>query len=90
MIYRSQEFLEALVKLDRGLRDRVLNTMEKFEDSPDLPGLRLEKLSGLKNLWSIRVTRGCRIILSKQNGEDGDKWVFEDVGPHDIYRRVGR
>ena len=77
-------------KLDRKAQDRALKTISKFERMPGLPGLELEKLGGFQNLWSIRVSQGDRILLSKGVDEEGELWTLEDIGPHDVYRRVGR
>jgi plasmid maintenance system killer protein len=73
----------------RSKQDAILKAIGKFEAAPALPGLRLEKLRGHDNLWSIRATGGYRILLSKTSDAEGDLWTLEDAGPHDIYRRAG-
>lgn len=84
----TARFLAYLKDLDRKPRERVYKTIDKFQNNPSLPGLNLEKLSGHESLWSIRITGGDRILLSKAQDEEGEIWVFENAGPHDIYRRT--
>ena len=86
----SDRYLHALGRLEGTVQQRVFEALEKFEREPGLPGLNLEKLKGHENLWSIRVTRGFRILLSKTNAAEGPQWILADVGPHDVYRRAGR
>ncbi len=37
--------------------------------------------------FSIRANLNCRILLQKTKDADGELYVAEDVGPHEIYRR---
>jgi hypothetical protein len=86
----SRRFLSALKRLDRQPRERALRAIDKFIKDPSLPGLNLEKLPGFDNKWSIRVTQGDRILLSRDQDDRGEIWTLHDLGPHDIYRRAGR
>mgnify|MGYP002716436327 CR=1 FL=1 len=58
--------------------------------NPSLPGLNFEKLPGLGNKWSIRITQGDRILLLRNQDDRGEIWTLHDLGPHDIYRKGGR
>ena len=83
----AEDFEASLGKLDRQPRDQALKTIQKFEMKDTLPGLRLEKLGGHANLWSIRVNDSYRILMSKHLDAAGDFWVLENIGTHDVYRR---
>lgn len=69
------------------MRDRAATAIERFVANPSLPGLNFEKLAGYSDRYSIRISRGDRIVLRRIAVSD----VFEilDIGPHDIYRRLG-
>jgi hypothetical protein len=86
----TSNFEAALAALDYADRRLVEKALAKFERAPHLPGLHLEKLRGQENAWSIRASLSLRCLMSKQAGVAGVLWLFEDVGPHDIYRQVRR
>lgn len=80
-------FLQFLDSLDRKPREAVFKAIEKFTANPSLPGLKLEKLAGFPNRWSIRVSIHTRLLLSKTVDEDGmEVWIFIDGGSHQVYR----
>lgn len=89
-VKRSPHFLDALARLDRPLRGRALRAVDKFIKNPSLPGLHLERLGGFENMWSTRIDRGYRILLSRDADDRGEVWTLHDAGPHDVYRRAGR
>lgn len=80
----SRRFLDALKRLDRQPRERALKAIDKFMQNPSSPGLKLEKLPGFDDKWSIRVTQGDRILLSRDRDEKGEIWTLHDLGPHEI------
>ena len=86
----SPRFLDTLKRLDRQPRERALKAIDKFIQNPSLPGLNLGRLPGFGDKWSIRVTRGDRILLSRDEDGQGEIWTLHDLGPHDIYRKAGR
>jgi mRNA-degrading endonuclease RelE of RelBE toxin-antitoxin system len=86
----SRNFLGSLKRLDRQPRERALKAIDKFMKDPRSPGLNLEKLLGFSSMWSIRITQGDRILLSRDEDEQGEIWTLHDLGPHDIYRKAGR
>ena len=51
-----------------------------FKKNPNHPSLRLHKLSGLKERWSISVDMGLRIIFEHIKI---DEVYFIDIGSHD-------
>lgn len=86
----TSRFLTYLKRLDRASRERVEQAIKRFELDPSHPGLRLEKLGGGESAWSIRVAGGDRILLTKMRDDQGEVWIIEDAGPHDVYRRLRR
>lgn len=89
-VKRTPRFIAALEKMDRKGRERALKAVDKFIVNPRLPGLKLEKLQGFENMWSIRFGGGDRILLSKGEDDRGEVWTLHDAGPHEIYRKAGR
>lgn len=84
----SRTFEKSFGKLTPQLKNATFRAIAKFKEDLRHPSLRLEKLQGLPDYWSIRVNLGYRIVLHRrQEGED-DVFTLVGVGPHDIYRRV--
>ena len=52
-----------------------------FECSPDHPSLRFKKLSGTKDIWSVRISSKYRAV-GRRNGED-IHWFW--VGSHNDF-----
>lgn len=79
---RAEKALRALSVEDR---QRAAEAFRRFEQSPRHPALNFERLRGLDNLYSIRISRSHRAILRRVEGT-ADTYELHDVGPHDIYR----
>jgi hypothetical protein len=75
-----------LRKLDPPVRRDALATLAAFDVDSAARGLHFEKLRGFQTLYSIRIDRNHRIILRRT--EVPDTFEIEDIGPHDVYRRL--
>lgn len=76
--------------MDRYEREQYLSAVRKFTDTPTLPGLNHEKMQGTEATYSIRASRGDRILMERAEDEAGVIWTFTHAGPHDDYRRLRR
>ena len=74
-------FFSATQKLTNEDRGRVLTFVSKFFDNPAHPSLSLERVQQARsdNVWSARVSRELRAILSR----DGEDCVLVYVDRHD-------
>ncbi|MBZ0252161.1 MAG: type II toxin-antitoxin system RelE/ParE family toxin [Candidatus Methylomirabilis sp.] len=80
----TEPFKKALEDLSPILQKRTRKALKQLAENPRHPSLRLEKLQGKDNVWSIRVTRGYRIVLSIE----GETAYLRNVDAHDAaYRR---
>jgi mRNA-degrading endonuclease RelE of RelBE toxin-antitoxin system len=81
----SSRFEKSFARLHPDLRKAAARALQKLLENPESRGLNPEPIEG--EMYSIRVNRGFRILLSKR--QDGAEvcYVAEDVGSHDIYRR---
>ncbi len=71
---------------DRGLQERIFETLAELVADPFQPKLRTHKLKGrLEGLWACTVEYDCRIIfLFVPDPEGGDDAiVLVDLGTHD-------
>jgi plasmid maintenance system killer protein len=68
-------------------REAALKAIAQFQVNERHPGLHFEKLAGYRALFSIRMGRGWRILLRREQDDAGDLYAIEDIGPHDVYRR---
>ena len=66
------------------VREKAAEALEKFMIDPGRPGLRFERLAGWEAMYSIRVTRGYRVLLMQE--PDG-VFAAVDIGSHEVYRR---
>ncbi len=82
----SKHFLNERKKYVKNNLDRVQNyskTVKLFLADPKYPSLKLEKLQGLKDMYTIRLNKSDRIFL---NWKDSNTALFIDIGKHDKYR----
>ena len=75
-------------RLSPDYRKRCDKALERFVENPEYPGLRFEGLAGRPNYYSIRVSKGFRIILKRSEDEHGSLFTAVSVGPHDVYRNL--
>jgi addiction module RelE/StbE family toxin len=80
----SNRFARDYRKLDRLLQHRVNRAINTLVEEPTRPGLRTERLKGMNEAWSCRVTKSVRIIYRLL---DSNRIQLLMVGPHDaVYR----
>lgn len=74
-------------KQPESLRRKAIETLEKFMENPKRTGLNFEPLTGRPGYFSLRINKGYRILLRKEEDADGELFAVTAAGPHDIYRR---
>lgn len=79
----GSQLLNALVSLPHGTLKKAKDTIQKFKDNPESPGLNYETINGCKDrrLHSIRVDQNYRGIVLKQEG--GSSYIFLWIDKHD-------
>lgn len=84
----TAKFDKLFTRLPKKLQDKAVKQSALFLRNSRHPSLNLEKLApSIKGLWSMRVDKKFRIIVTFQN----ELAVFHAIGPHDwIYKFVGR
>lgn len=81
----TPRFEKSFARLHPDLREAAAKALQKLLENPESRGLNLEPIQG--EMYSIRVNRGFRILLRKRQDGSEIRYVAEDVGSHDIYRR---
>ena len=71
------------LKNNTKLLNRTIKAISVFVETPQSPGLNLEKLNGVK-IWTIRIDKGNRIFFT---WIDQKTALFIDIGKHDKYRK---
>lgn len=81
---KVQSQLEEIKKKDKKLAQRIEKQLILFSSNPKHLSLRIHKLSGkLKNLYSISITSGFRMIYVLS----GNEAYFTKIGTHDeVYK----
>jgi mRNA-degrading endonuclease RelE of RelBE toxin-antitoxin system len=80
----TDRYRKAARRIPAYVREKAIQTLEEFIVDPGRPGLRFERLAGWDSMFSIRVTRGYRILLMQE--ADG-VFAVVDIGSHEVYRR---
>jgi mRNA-degrading endonuclease RelE of RelBE toxin-antitoxin system len=88
-LYRKAE--EELYKLDRSIKGQFYDFCRDFRNNPGLPGLRKKKLKGDSRIWSARIGRDHRALLTP-TGVDADgteSWLVLAVRHRkDVYEEL--
>lgn len=80
----SRQFVKELKKLPDEIISLAIEKEKIFKDNPLHPSLRLHELHGkFRNLWSISITGGYRIVFKRMSNGD---LLFISIGQHDIYK----
>jgi plasmid maintenance system killer protein len=83
-IRRTRDFLDSFNELPLQFQRRAEKAIEQLTTNARHPGLRLEKLKGDSNYWSVRVNLRIRITLTFASE---DEIELLDIGGHEVYRR---
>lgn len=83
----ADSYRKAERRIPQRIRLQAGKALSTFMEAPDRPGLNFERLPGWGNTYSIRVTRGYRILLTREADEAGEFFAAVDIGTHQIYRR---
>jgi hypothetical protein len=73
------------------LEDRMRATryLERLSATPPPGNLNFKPMEGFNGvLWECKAGGQNRFILRRTKDEHGDLFVVENVGPHDIYKKV--
>ena len=79
--FARPSFWRAYYALDSVVRKDAKQAYTLFEFSPDHPSLRFKKLSGTKDIWSVRISAKYRAV-GRRNGEE-IRWFW--VGSHNDF-----
>ena len=85
IVNSTTQFERALRKLDKPLRNQVLQKVEIFKSNWQDPRLKTHKLSGsIKDIWAFRVNYSVRVIFIF---EKDTVILLLDVGSHEgVYK----
>jgi mRNA-degrading endonuclease YafQ of YafQ-DinJ toxin-antitoxin module len=67
---RFDRDLKRLVKVNPPIKFRVEKTLKLLSQDINHPSLRVHKLSGKQNVWSVSVTMSIRIILKMRSSQE--------------------
>ena len=77
-------FWQAYRALPREIRDAARVAYGRFLQNPAHPSLQLERLRSDPRFWSVRVSRDCRAVAQRF---EGDLWVWVWIGNHKDFDR---
>ena len=79
--FARPSFWRAYHGLDSIVRKDARQAYKLFESYPEHPSLRFKKLSGTKDIWSVRISAKYR-AFGRRNGEE-IHWFW--VGSHNDF-----
>ena len=74
-------FWRAYARLNDPIRQTARRAYALFAQNPDHPSLRFKKLTGLENIWSVRIDERYRAVGERQ----GNTIVWVWVGSHNEF-----
>ncbi len=77
--FTTADFWRAYTELSPDQRKKAQKVYQLWKDNPMHPSLHFKKVG--KNLWSIRISGGCRALALKK----GDDYYWIWIGAHDEY-----
>jgi hypothetical protein len=77
--FTTTDFWRAYAELSPDQRKKAQKGYQLWKDNPMHPSLHFKKVG--KNLWSVRVSGGCRALALKK----GDDYYWIWIGDHDEY-----
>lgn len=76
----SERFRKRLEKKTPDQQAAILRCIQKLEQHPDSPGLRVKKMRGHENIWEALVDRSNRLTFERH----GDKVTLRVHCSHDV------
>jgi mRNA-degrading endonuclease RelE of RelBE toxin-antitoxin system len=83
----ANSYRKAERRIPQRIRLQAGKALSTLMEAPDRPGLNFERLPGWDDTYSIRVTRGYRILLKREADEVDEFFTAVDIGSHQVYRR---
>jgi hypothetical protein len=80
----TDEFWDLLRALSPDLRKQAQHAYVQFTGDPFHPGLNFEEVDKRRHLWSVRVTRGYRVLGIRE----GDEILWFWIGTHREYEKL--
>jgi hypothetical protein len=91
-VQTAPTFDRAFQKLPRELQQATREAIRHFVDRSHENAILPERKTGLRGVWTFRVTRGIRVFYVQRRDKEAGKVssVLFHVGQHDDYRTILR
>lgn len=80
--FATAEFWKAYAALSPAVKEQAQKAYQLWQENPLHPSLHFKKVG--KNLWSVRVSGGCRALALKKDNDYYGLWI----GSHDEYEAL--
>lgn len=80
----TDDFWALYRTLPAEIRRQAREAYEQFTRDPFSPGLNFEEVDKKRGLWSVRITRGYRVLGIREDG--GITWFW--IGAHREYEKL--
>jgi mRNA-degrading endonuclease RelE of RelBE toxin-antitoxin system len=80
----NEDFREAFARLPKQVQQQARRAYQKFQVSPEHPGLHFKKIHTLREIYSIRIAKGYRALGALKDGEITWFWI----GSHADYDQI--
>ena len=79
----SDRFKKDYKSLPKPIQSAIDKQILLLREKPNHPSLDIKKMSGRKNVWRCKATRGYRFTFQIED----DVYLFRRVGTHDILNK---
>jgi hypothetical protein len=78
------EFREKYARLPKHIQEQARKAYQRFQVSPDHPGLHFKKIHTSREIYSIRISRNYSALGVLEDGEITWFWI----GSHSDYEQI--
>ena len=82
----NEDFRKTFARLPKQVQQQARQAYQKFQVSPEYPGLHFKKIHASREIYSIRITRGYRALGVLKYNEITWFWI----GSHAEYDQILR
>ncbi len=82
----NEDFRKSFARLPKQVQQQARQSYQKFQESPEHPGLHFKKVRALRGTYAIRITGGYRALGVLKDDEITWFWI----GSHADYDQILR
>jgi hypothetical protein len=82
--HRTEKFRKAFDALPESVKDKAREAYNTWRTNPNFPSLAFKQVSGVKDIYSIRIGLNYRALAVK----DDSTFIWFWIGSHEDYNKI--